>query len=95
MTLCIWPWNKSPHPFFAEYIMFFFFKAIILRGLRTEPCIWGASTRQGPVTESIQVNKVGGSEMREAILAESDRWINALKGRAKGQAAQWQLRDSL
>ncbi len=51
----------------------------------------GATTRQRP----LRVNWVGAGKTREAILAQSGRWINALKGRAKGQAAQWQLRDSL
>lgn len=55
----------------------------------------GATTSQRPVTESTQVNWVVTTKTREATLAQSDRWINALKGRTKGQAAQWQLRDSL
>lgn len=63
-----------------------FEKAIILTASRTE---------SETVTQSAQVNWVGAAETREAILAQSDRWINALKGRAKGRAAQWQLRDSL
>lgn len=55
----------------------------------------GATASQRPVAESTQVNWLGASATTEAILAQSDRWINALKGRGKGQAAQWQLWDSL
>ncbi|KAI9543474.1 hypothetical protein NQZ68_012125 [Dissostichus eleginoides] len=42
-----------------------------------------------------EVNWVGANETREAILAQSDRRINALKGTDKGQAVQWQLGDGV
>lgn len=42
-----------------------------------------------------QVNWLGASEGEEMVLALSERTIDALKRRAEGRAAQWQLRDSL
>lgn len=45
-------------------------------------------SRARGVGESVWVNYVRVSKTREAILAQSEQWINALKGRGKGQAAQ-------
>lgn len=42
-----------------------------------------------------QVNWLGASESEEAVSVLTECRIDALKRRAEGQAAQWQLRDSL
>lgn len=45
--------------------------------------------------DSHQVNWLGASESEEAVSVLTECRIDALKRRAEGQAAQWQLRDSL
>lgn len=55
--------------------------------------LWAGAA--GVSEDSRRVNWLGASETEETVLAVSEHGIDALKRRAEGHAAQWQLRDSL